>query len=68
MFVNAPEALSDARRDQLQIWLQNRQYGREGVAAGRTIAAAIAELDGGIEADRIAEATAIRNWLQSFEP
>jgi exodeoxyribonuclease I len=68
VFVNAPEAMPTARRNQLLIWLENRRHGREGVDAGRTIADALADLEK-VETDRPAESdsiAAIRRWFETF--
>ena len=64
VFVNAPETLADGHRSQLQIWLQNRLHGREGVEAGRTLPVAIEELEKlAQERGAIGEIETIRTWL-----
>lgn len=67
VFVNAPEAIPTAQRDQLQTWLENRQHGREGIEAGRTISEAIEELNKDTTAYEARKIKAIRSWLQEFE-
>ncbi|MFD1157933.1 exonuclease domain-containing protein [Roseovarius aestuarii] len=67
VFVNAPEALTDPRRSQLQAWLRNRRHGRDGVEVGRTISGALAELDNDSSADQPPEAEAIRSWLRNLD-
>jgi exodeoxyribonuclease-1 len=67
VFVTAPKAMSTARRDQLQTWLENRRHGREGVAAGRTLQVAIEELDQLTqEKGESPEFTGIRLWLNAY--
>jgi exodeoxyribonuclease-1 len=63
VFLNAPETLPYARRLRLQAWLENRRHGRDQVAAGRTIADAILELDKKAETDNAPDTGAIRAWL-----
>jgi exodeoxyribonuclease I len=66
VFVNAPEALADGHRSQLQNWLKNRLHGREGVEAGRTLPVAITELVKlAHERGESDEIETIRNWLNS---
>ncbi|MFG5382818.1 exonuclease domain-containing protein [Yoonia sp. R2-816] len=68
VFFDAPEALSERQRANLSHWLINRRHGRENVEAGRTVKAALEELDklsserG--ECEAIAE---IRSWFAGFE-
>ncbi len=64
VFENAPEALANAKHEQLQAWLQNRRCGREGVETGRTIGDAISELE---EVPQSHEAEVIMAWLESLE-
>jgi exodeoxyribonuclease-1 len=66
VFVNAPKAMSTARRDQLQIWLENRRRGREGIEAGRTISEALTELEKEIPDGQSLEAETIFSWLQTI--
>ncbi|AML50185.1 hypothetical protein [Falsihalocynthiibacter arcticus] len=66
VFMYAPEAIPTAQRDQLQTWLENRQHGREGIEAGRTISEAIEELNKDTTAYEAREIKAIRSWLQEF--
>jgi len=65
VFYENPDALDPHRRDMLATWLGNRRHGRDGVAAGRTLAAAMAEVEKAAAAvpDRAAEVKAIRRWL-----
>ena len=66
--MNAPEAMSTARRDQLQTWLENRRHGRVGVDVGRTIADALTDLEQ-VETLRPADGESIatiRRWLEVF--
>jgi exodeoxyribonuclease-1 len=67
VFVNAPEAMSTARRDQVRAWLENRRRRRDGVVAGRTISDALAELENEAPTDDSPETVAIRSWLLAFE-
>jgi exodeoxyribonuclease-1 len=66
MFYENPDALDPRRRDMLANWLGNRRHGRDGVAAGRTIAAAMEEIEQAAAdiPDRAAEVGAIRRWLE----
>ena len=67
VFVNAPDALADSYRGQLEIWLQNRRHGREGVEAGRTLKAAREELDRSTqEQGEGTQIPQIRVWLASL--
>ncbi len=65
IFLEEPAALDQSRREQLTQWLRNRQFGQEGVTAGRTIAEAMDELDKFDEeaTDRAEPIDAIRAWL-----
>jgi len=57
---------ADPHQSQLQIWLQNRLHGREGVEAGRTLAVAIEELEKlAKERGDSDEIETIRTWLIS---
>ena len=66
VFYEHPECLNPHRRQALSEWLSNRQFGREGVEAGRTLGDALKELDemksslDGLNAE-VAE---IRAWLE----
>ncbi|MDG1431650.1 MAG: exonuclease domain-containing protein [Paracoccaceae bacterium] len=67
VFVNAPAAMTTARRDQLQNWLNNRRHGRDGVEAGRTLADAMSDLEH-IETERPADSetiATIKHWLET---
>lgn len=67
IFVNAPEALSDPLRTQLQTWLGNRIHGRVGIEAGRTLGLAKAELETlNDERSSTAELREIRRWLERY--
>lgn len=67
VFVNAPESLAESCRGQLNIWLQNRRHGREGIEAGRTIEDAMAELERETSTDQSPETEAIRSgWILGF--
>ncbi|WP_071691551.1 exonuclease domain-containing protein [Nioella sediminis] len=68
VFVNAPEFMPTARRDQLQTWLNNRRHGREGVEAGRTLADAMSDLEK-VETEYPASSepiAAIKIWLETL--
>jgi exodeoxyribonuclease-1 len=66
VFYENPEALDPRRSAMLATWLGNRRLGRDGVAAGRTIAAAMDEVEQAAAdmPDRAEEAAAIRRWLE----
>jgi exodeoxyribonuclease I len=66
VFVNAPESLAMPRRDQLQFWLQNRREGREGVAAGRTVENALAELTDRTQDEDTDATSNIKSWLKNI--
>jgi len=66
VFVNAPEAMPTARRNQLLTWLENRRHGREGVDAGRTLPVAWEELEKLTqEKGDSKKLVAIRDWLSA---
>lgn len=67
VFENAPEVQSNVRREQLQIWLENRRHGREGIEAGRTVDAALAEVDEYAQADVENVPSEIETWLRSLQ-
>lgn len=68
VFFECPEMLHPDRRRMLEVWLQNRRHGREGVEAGRTIPRAIEELEKVEQAEEISAAVEeIRHWLQGLE-
>ena len=66
LFFENPENLDPHRRDMLATWLGNRRHGRDGVVAGRTIAAAMEEVENAAAdmPDRAVEVEAIRGWLE----
>ena len=66
VFFENPDALDPHRRAQLETWLHNRRHGRDGVTAGRTIAAAMEEVEQKAAdlPDRAAEVGVIRRWLE----
>jgi len=66
VFFENPDALDPHRRDMLATWLGNRRHGRDGVAAGRTLGAAMEEVEqkAADMPDRAAEVDAIRGWLE----
>ena len=67
VFQNAPEVLSEGARTALQAWQGNRLHGREGVEAGRTVPAALDELEKlAAEHDETQELAQIRAWLLSL--
>jgi exodeoxyribonuclease-1 len=66
VFHGQPDALQPERRQMLEVWLQNRLQGRDGVEAGRTVSDALAELDNDPSADQPPEAEIIRSWLKSI--
>ena len=45
VFYENPEVFAPHRREMLATWLSNRRHGRGGVAAGRTLAAAMDEVE-----------------------
>jgi exodeoxyribonuclease-1 len=57
-----PDALQPDRRQILEVWLQNRLQGRDGVEAGRTIGDALTELDEHTNAS--GAVLKIRKWLE----
>ena len=65
LFFEHPEVLTPDARRALVTWQQNRLHGREGVEAGRTIAEAVADLEG-VTADETNAAALeeIRRWLE----
>ncbi len=66
VFYENPEAVDPHRRTMMATWLGNRRHGRDGVAAGRTLAAAMEEVEqkAADMPDRAAEVDAIRGWLE----
>ena len=68
IFLEEPAALDQSHRERLTQWLRNRQFGQEGVAAGRTVADAMNELDKFDEEapDRAEPICAIRAWLVDY--
>jgi exodeoxyribonuclease-1 len=64
VFENATQALTSARREQLQAWQKNRRLGREDVVAGRTIPGTLTELE---EIEAADQAEAIKVWLEGLE-
>ena len=66
VFYENADALAPHRQTQLDTWLNNRRHGRDGVAAGRTIGAAMDEVEKAAAdmPDRAAEVEAIRGWLE----
>ena len=66
VFLETPEALHPHRRKVWEAWLQNRRQGREGVAAGRTVGDAFAELEqiGPSRSEALAE---IGAWLEGLD-
>ena len=64
VFHEQPVALQPERRHMLEVWLQNRLQGRDGVEAGRTIGDALRELEQSTgPTDAL---SAIRVWLRSL--
>ncbi len=65
VFYENPETLEPGRRAMLATWLRNRRHGRDDVAAGRTLGAAMEEVEQSAAAspNRTAEVGAIRRWL-----
>jgi exodeoxyribonuclease-1 len=66
VFLEEPSALAPSVRGQFEAWLHNRRNGREGVATGRTLNAALEEaerLSEDIPAGNAAALEAIRQWL-----
>jgi hypothetical protein len=65
VFHEQSDALQPERRQLLEVWLQHRLQGREGVKAGRTLSDALSDFDGitvnGTNASALQE---IRRWLQ----
>ena len=59
-------ALDPHRRDMLATWLGNRRHGRDDVAAGRTLTAAMDEVEqkAADMPDRAAEIEVIQGWLE----
>ena len=65
VFHGQPDALQPERRQMLEVWLQNRLQGRDGVEAGRTIGDALIDLEGIVADETNASALqAIRRWLE----
>jgi len=62
VFHEQPGTLQPERRQMLEVWLQNRLQGRDGVEAGRTLGDALKELDE--EADTTEAVLDIRKWLE----
>ncbi len=65
VYFEAPELLKPEQRSSLDTWLQNRKQGREGIEAGRTVEAALAEIEE-LNNDNTASRDAvavIREWL-----
>jgi len=66
VYFGNPDALDPHRRTQLGTWLSNRRHGRDGVAAGRTLGAAMEEVEKAAAdmPDRAAEVGTIQGWLE----
>lgn len=67
VFLEQPDALKPERRRGLEVWLQNRLDGRDGVLAGRTLGDAMAELEElAADAGDQGAINTIREWLGSL--
>ncbi|MEM6375649.1 MAG: hypothetical protein AAF686_05370, partial [Pseudomonadota bacterium] len=64
VFRHAPESLSEGDRSALRAWNSNRLHGREGVEAGRTVTAALEEVEKLFsDLGETQELSQIRAWL-----
>ena len=68
VFHQQPDALQPERRQMLEVWLQNRLQGRDGVEAGRTLGDSFKELEDTSPSDSSAQTavSAIRAWLETY--
>jgi exodeoxyribonuclease-1 len=67
VFHEQPGAVQPERRQMLEVWLQNRLQGRDGVEAGRTLDDALTDLGGIIADETNASALQdIRRWLEGI--
>lgn len=65
VFHEQADALQPERRHMLEVWLQNRLQGRDGVEAGRTIGDALIDLEGIVADETNASALHdIQHWLE----